>query len=297
MSSVTEKWTQTELEQLAKMHRNGDVVTGLVQSVGFLTLPVEENGRMVSKETEVAIFRLEGDVKAYCPAGEFSERSFKTLNGFVGTRQNLVITHLNLQQQIALVSVKRADAKKREEFWNTIKYLEKKDALAEEVFDGVVYGVNEKNETIHVRIEGTDCFMVKYDWDWNRQSDVLADVERGMPIQVVIKKFDEETGRIRVSRKDTMEDPFKKLEQMKEMEVVVGRVANVHQIYGIFVQLEAGVTLKASKPRYLDEPVVGDIVACKVREIDARNRKGKVVIVNYPQGRKKRKDVGSFLFE
>jgi small subunit ribosomal protein S1 len=297
MSSITEKWSQTELEELAKIHRNGDVVTGLVQSVGFLTLPVEENGRMVSKETEVAIFRLEGDVKAFCPAEEFSERAFKTLNGFVGTTQNLVITRLNLQQQMALVSVKRADAKKREEFWNTIKYLDKKDALADEVFDGVVYGVNEKNETIHVRIEGTDCFMVKYDWDWNRQTDVLAEVERGMPIQVVIKKFDEESGRIRVSRKDTMDDPFKKLEQMKEMEVVVGRVANVHQIYGIFVQLEAGVTLKASKPRYLDEPVVGDIVACKVREIDARNRKGKVVIVNYPQGRKKRKDVGSFLFE
>lgn len=297
MSSITEKWSQTELEELAKIHRNGEVVTGLVQSVGFLTLPVEENGKMVSKETEVAIFRLEGDVKAYCPAEEFSERSFKTLNGFVGTTQNLIITRLNLQQQIALVSVKRADAKKREDFWNTIKYLDKKEALADEVFDGVVYGVNEKNETIHVRIEGTDCFMVKYDWDWNRQTDVLAEVERGMPIQVVIKKFDEESGRIRVSRKDTMEDPFKKLEQMKEMEVVVGRVANVHQIYGIFVQLEAGVTLKASKPRYLDEPVVGDIVACKVREIDARNRKGKVVIVNYPQGRKKRKDVGSFLFE
>lgn len=297
MATVTEKWSDHDLEQLAKYHREGTTVQGIVQSVGFLTILVEEEGKMVSQETEVAIFRLEGNVKAYCPAKEFSNRSFKTLNGFVGTKQNLIITRLNLQQQMALVSVKKADEKKSEQFWNTLKYLDKKEELADQIFTGVVYGVNEKSETVHVRVEGTDCFMVKYDWDWNRQSNILADVERGETIQVVVKKFDEKEGLVRVSRKDTMEDPFKKLEQMREMEVVVGRVTDVHHLHGIFVQLEEGVTLKASKPRYLDEPIVGDIVAVKVREIDAKNRKGKVVIVNYPQGRKKRKDVGSFLFD
>ncbi|PMC34274.1 RNA-binding protein [Bacillus sp. UMB0899] len=251
---------------------------------------------MVSQETEVAIFRLEGGVKAFCPSSEFSEHSFKTLNGFVGTYQNIVITRLDLEHQLAIVSVKKADKISRENFWNTIKYLDKKGELKNEVFDGVVWGINEKNERIHVRVNGTDCFMLKYDWDWNNNIDISSVVERGTKIPVKVLRYDEEVNIIQVSRKDTMEDPFKKLEQMKEMEVVVGRVHNVHPIHGIFVNLEEGVRLKAIKPRHLPEPLVGEIVSCRIREIDAKNRKGKVVIVDYPQGKKKRNDIGSFLF-
>ncbi|MGE6755937.1 MULTISPECIES: S1 RNA-binding domain-containing protein [Rossellomorea] len=297
MAQSTISWSQEELEQLARIHRQSEIIKGMVQSVGFMNIPVQEGGKTVTKETEVAIFRLEGGVTAYCPAPEFSERTFKTLNGFVGTEQNLIITRLDLKHQLALVSVKEADAKKRQVFWDTLKYLEKKDALDEQVFEGVVFGVNPENERIHVRVEGTDCFMLKYDWDWNRDIDVMATVERGTPIQVKVLKFDEERKMVRISRKDTMEDPFKKLENMKEMEVVVGRVADVDSIHGIFVQIEEGVTLKASKPRYLEEPLVGDIVSCKIRSIDAKNRKGKVVIVDYPRGKKKRKDLGSFLYQ
>lgn len=299
METLTKQsWSQEELETLARIHRNQEVVQGMVQSVGFITMPVpQENGRMVSKETEVAIFRLEGGVKAYCPATEFSEHSFKTLNGFVGTIQNLMIIRLDLEHQLALVSVKKADQLSKENFWNTIKYLEKKGELQNEVFEGVVWGVNEKNERIHIRVNGADCFMLKYDWDWNNSIDVNTVVERGMKIPVKVLRFDEKLNIVQVSRKDTMQDPFKTLEQMKEMEVVVGRVHSVHPIHGIFVNLEQGVRLKALKPRHLQEPLPGEIVSCRIREIDAKNRKGKVVIVDYPQGKKKRNDIGSFLFE
>ncbi|NRD80822.1 30S ribosomal protein S1 [Bacillus sp. BRMEA1] len=298
MESLSKQlWSQDDLETLARIHRNQEVVQGMVQSVGFITMPVpQENGKMVSQETEVAIFRLEGGVKAYCPASEFSQHSFKTLNGFVGTIQNLMVIRLDLEHQLAIVSVKKADQFKRENFWNTIKYLDKKGELQNEVFEGVVWGLNEKNERIHCRIDGTDCFMLKYDWDWNNGVD-LANVERGMKIQVKVLRFDESLNIIQVSRKDTMPDPYKILEQMKEMEVIVGRVHNVHPIHGIFVNVEQGARLKALKPRHLPEPLPGEIVSCRIREIDAKNRKGKVVIIDYPQGKKKRNDIGSFLFE
>jgi small subunit ribosomal protein S1 len=51
------------------------------------------------------------------------------------------------------------------------------------------------------------------------------------------------------------------------------------------------------KPAYLEEPIVGDIVSCTVRSIDKKKRHAKVVIVGYPRGKKKRKDLGAFLFE
>lgn len=294
----TQSWSQTDLEQLARVQRNREIIKGIVQSVGFMNMPVpQEDGKVKTQETEVAIFRLEGGVKAYCPANEFSDRTFKSLNGFVGTVQNIIITRLDLKHQLALVSVKEADKQNRENFWNSIEYLDKKGILQDEVFEGTVYGVNREKETIHVRVNGTDCFMLKYDWDWSRDVDVNAVVDRGEAIRVKVLRYDKEREMIQVSRKDTIEDPFKVLEQMKEMEVVVGRVADVDPIHGIFVQLDAGAKVKASKPRYLEEPLVGEIVSCKIQSIDAKNRKGKVVIVDYPRGKKKRRDLGSFLFE
>lgn len=293
----TQTWSQDDLEHLARVHRNREIIQGIVQSVGFLNMPVDQgNGSFKTEETEVAIFRLEGDVKAYCPANEFSERSFKTLNGFVGTQQNIIISRLDIRNQIAIVSVKQADQQNRESFWNTIEYLEKKEALQDEVFEGVVYGINPEKETIHVRVNGTDCFMLRQHWDWNRNTDVTAIVDRGETINVKVLRFDKERNMIQVSRRDTMEDPFKALDQMKAMEVVVGRVSGVDPIHGLFVQLEQGVVLKASKPRHLEEPIVGEIVSCRILSIDAKNRRGKVIIVGYPQGKKKRKDLGSFLF-
>ena len=268
-----------------------------MQSVGFLHLPVKEDGNSVLKETEVAIFRLRGGVKAYCPETEFSDRKYKSLNGFVGSIQNMVIERIDLDHQIAIVSVKKADKIKAEGFWSQLDYLEKKESLNDEIFEGTVSGINGKSDTIHVRVDGVDCFMLRNDWDWNRSFDISTVVDRGSKINVKVVKFDKEQGLVRVSRKLTMEDPFSKLENLKEMQVVAGRVVEVSQIHGLFVQIEEGVVLKAIKPRTLEEPVVGDIVSCRIREIDARRRRGKVVIVDYPRGKKKIKDLGSFLFE
>ncbi|MCM3619727.1 S1 RNA-binding domain-containing protein [Sutcliffiella horikoshii] len=293
----TQTWSKEELDDLARAHRNQEIIEGIVQSVGFLNLPVQEDGKTVIKETEVAIFRLRGGVKAYCPESEFSERKFKTLNGFVGSIQNMVIERIDLDHQIAIVSVKKADKIKSETFWSNLEYLQKKEALNEEIFEGTVSGVNGKSDTIHVRVDGVDCFMLRNDWDWNRTFDISTAVDRGSKIKVKVIKFDKEQGLVRVSRKHTMEDPFSKLENLKEMEVVAGRVVEVSQIHGLFVQIEEGVVLKAIKPRSLEEPVVGDIVSCRIREIDPRRRRGKVVIVDYPRGKKKIKDLGSFLFE
>lgn len=293
----TQTLSREELDEFARIHRNQEIQEGIVQSVGFMNFPVVDNGKTVMRETEVAIFRLQGGVKAYCPESEFSERNFKSLNGFVGTIQNILIERLDLDHQMAIVSVKKADQMKRENFWNTIEYLEKKEALQDEVFEGTISGVNPSNDRIHIRVEGADCFMLKSDWDWGRQFNVRTDIDRGQKIQVKVLKFDKEQGLIKVSRRHTLKDPFEKIANLKEMEVTVGRVTEVSQIHGIFVQIEEGVVLKATKPRSLEEPLPGEIVSCRIKEIDAKNRRGKVIIVGYPRGKQKRKDLGSFLFD
>ena len=290
-------FTQEEVEHLARAHRNGEIIKGGIHSVGFMNLPVEQNdGSMKLQETEVAIFRLEGNIKAYCPKESFRDHDFKSLNGFVGTVHDVVVERLDLENQVALVSVKKADSIKSDSFWEQIQYLEKKDELQDQTFEGVIQGVNPKTQKVHVRVSGQDCFMNKDDWHWNRRVNVFEEAERGEKINVKVVRFNVEEGLVQVSRKDTLPNPFHSLENMKQQDLVAGRVSAVHPINGIFVNVE-GVDLKGIKPRQLEEPEVGEIVSCRIRDIDAENRKGKVVIVSYPRGKKKKKDVGSFLFE
>lgn len=293
----TQSLSQNEMENLAQHYRNQTVIKGIVQTVTFMNLPVQVNGEVKTVETEAAVFRLEGGVKAYCPAQEFREHNFRSLNGFIGHVQNLIIDRLDLDNSIAMVSVRKADAIESQNFWDQIKYLERKEALDEEIFTGVVQGVNESNKRIHVRVKGTDCYMMPNDWNWERNVDLRAEVDRGMDVQVKVTRFDEENKIVRVSRKATVQDPFELLENMRENDLTVGNVVAVSPIHGIFVRVEEGVTLKATKPRKLEEPLPGDTVSCRIRELNAKERKGKVVIVDYPRGKKKMKDLTSFLYE
>jgi small subunit ribosomal protein S1 len=295
---LTKSWmTEEQLESLARLKRNNEIVKGAVRSVGHKKAKVLEEGKYIEKEMEIAVFLLEGGVTAYCPSHEFSEHQFKSLNGFTGTMQEFVIDHLNLEDKMAIVSVKKADQIKKERFFQELHQFEESGILKNHVFKGTISGYNPETQRIFVKINGANCFMLRNDWDWGRVRNLEQEVERGSAIEVKVLRFDKENGLIQVSRKQATEDPFKKIEMLKDMDTVAGRVTTVDPVHGIFVMLDVGLEVKGNKPSHIEEPVVGDIVSCKVRSIDRQNRKAKVVIVGYPRGKKKRKDFGAFLFE
>lgn len=296
--TVSQSWSsELQLENLARLKRNREIVKGVVTSVGSKKGKVLEEGKYVEKETEIAVFLLEGGVTAYCPANEFSDYEFRTLNGFTGTMQEFIIDHLDLEDKMAIVSVRKADQIKKERFLEELQALEDSKKLEEKVFEGTVWGFNPKSRRVFVRINGADCFMLPNDWSWERRNNLEQEVERGEKIQVKVLRFDKENNLIQVSRRHTLEDPFRKLERLKDMTSVAGKISGVDPVHGIFVQLDVGLEVKGIKPSYLEEPIVGDIVSCTVRSIDRKKRQAKVVIVGYPRGKKKRKDLGAFLFE
>ncbi|MEI2356712.1 30S ribosomal protein S1 [Mesobacillus zeae] len=296
--TLTQSWSSDEqLENLARLKRNKEIVKGVIYSVGKKKARVLEEDKYVEKEMEIAVFLLEGGITAYCPANEFSDYEFKTLNGFTGTMQEFIIDHFDIENKTAVVSVKKADQIKKEKFMSELQALQDVGALEEKLFEGVVWGMNPKTRRVFVRVNGADCFMLPNDWSWERSRSLEHQIDRGEKIQVKVRRFDKENNLIQVSRRHTLEDPFKKLERLKDMDTVAGKITSVDPIHGIFVQLDVGLEVKGIKPSYLDEPIVGDIVSCSIRSIDKKNRHAKVVIVNYPRGKKKRKDLGAFLFE
>jgi small subunit ribosomal protein S1 len=298
MSEVlTQSWTTDEqLENLARMKRNREIVQGVITSIVTKKAKVLEGDKYEDKEMEVAIFLLEGGVTAYCPATEFSEYEYKSLNGFTGSKQEFIIDHFDLESKTAVVSVKKADQIKKEKFYNELEALNENGELQQRVFEGIVWGFNPKTRRIFVRINGANCFMLPNDWSWERRN-VEHQIQRGETIQVKILRFDREQDLIQVSRRHTLEDPLKKLERLKDMQSIAGRITKVDPVHGIFVQIDVDLEVKGIKPSYLEEPIVGDIVSCVIRSIDREKRHARVVITGYPRGKKKRKDLGSFLFE
>lgn len=288
-----------QLEELAAARRNNEPIEAMVRSVGNRKMPVKDDktGEVSIKEAECAIFELPGGVKGLCPNFEFSEHNFNSLVGFVGTVHAVTIMELDLDSELAIVSVKRADAIKKEAFWNEIESLEESNSLQEKVYEGIVTGFNIKSQTIFVKVEGQDCFVKRNDWDHSPVRNMEEEIERNSKVDLKIVRFDKENGLVQASRKAAIDDPFNLLKQFVEDDACVGAVTAVHPIHGIYVQVVPGLQIKASKPKELLPPIVGDIVQLRIMTIDEEKRRARSVIIGYPQGKKKMKDVGSFLYE
>lgn len=293
---------KTHYELLSRYRRNKEIVNGLVRSAGPRKMPVMDgNGRVETKEVDCAVFDLGGGATGYCPIFEFSEHELKSLTGFVGTTHDFLIENVLHDEEsgktIALVSVKKADELKRERFWDLIRLLDKEGRLQEETFTGRVTGFNEETQKIYVKVEGTETFMSRMDWQHGKMKGRLENyVERNKVIPVKVLRFNEETNQVQVSRKAAIKNPWEEFLKYEHDKAVVGRVSHIDPKAGVFVQLEEGVEVKGTVPRSIPEPSVGEIVRCTVKHIDAKNERGRVVIIGYPEGKKKKVDIGAFLY-
>ncbi|WP_214483763.1 hypothetical protein [Bacillus sp. SM2101] len=290
----------TALEVLSSLRRNRQVTSGVVRSVGKRKMPVEENGQMVTKEVETAIFNLDGGFTGFCPIHEFGEYHFSSLTGFVGTKHEFIIEELLSDDvtdtHIALVSVKQADLLKKEQFWDTLKILEEEDQLDSKVFEGAITGFSFETRKVYVKVNGQGCIMHMNEWDHEKRSNIRFEAQRNKIVPVKVLKFNEETGHVHVSRKAAIPDPFKELLKYEKDEAIVGRVSHIDPVHGVFVQLDNKLELKGTVPRKVPTPLVGELVRCKIRDIDVNARKGRVVITGYPQGKKQVNDMTSFLY-
>ncbi|ONG72171.1 RNA-binding protein [Bacillus cereus] len=287
-------------ERLSASRRNREFLTAMVRNVEVqkLNLRNEENGNYEPQEIECVIFALGGGALGYCPAQEFSEYEYRTLSNFTGTVHEFVVLNVDRENNLASVSVRQADEIKKEKFLTEIFKLEEEGALSEKTFDGIVTGRNDRTRTIFLKVEGTPCFMKFDDLDHERVFDIDAIAGRNKVLPVKVKRFNQETRQIQVSRKAAVPDPFEELADKEPNKYTsTGVVTNVSERDGIFVRLAKGLTIKASKPREIEQPIVDDIVAVRIVSIDKEKRTARGIIFNYPQGKKHRKDVTSWLYE
>lgn len=292
------------VQVLGNTYRNQEIVHGIIRGLHKRTLPIikdgefvyDENKKVVQAKQEVFEVILPENIIGYCPVDLLRYIALNPRNyvHYVGRREPFIIKGLDQTNGIAVISCVDALKKQAANFWDSIENTP--DEVVQEreyTMESIHYNI--PKGTIYGFIEGQ--LAVMYINEWNHRERGQIDAKNGESVQVKIIRLDREKKMLRVSRRATLPNPFDYVAKLEEGDVVAGKVTDINKQHGIFVMLENDIELKATVPRPLETPDIGDIVSCRVLKINKETKKGRVLILGYPNGKRRNAvDIGSFLY-
>lgn len=294
--TMMNSWNEeNELVELYKLYRNNEVVYGIIRGFTERQMPTQKEGKVVTTNLPVYQVVLPGNVIGYCPIKDFRESSLseRVYQNYVGRREPFIITGLDEKNQLAILSGTQALDKLKDAFWSSIADKADEEVM-EQIYEATVVNYNPNKGIVYLLIQGQLTYMFRSEWSWNEREAV--DAQEGEKVKVRIILMDRERQIVRVSRKKATPDPFEFLADLKIGSTIAGRVSDINPKHGIFVQFDNNAEIKATVPRSVEAPSLNDIVSCRVKEINLEERKGRVVITGYPNGKKRVNDIGAFLY-
>lgn len=220
--------------------------------------------------------RLAGSVRAFCPFSQISLRRAENPAEFVGKHllfkvaeysergRNVVVSHRQLLEEEQRV---------------------RREALRETLLEGMtITGTVTRLADFgaFVDIGGIDGLIPVSEVGWTRVKHVRDVLSVGQEVSVVIKRIDWESGKISLSLKDTLADPWQAVaDKFPEGSYHTGTVARLAP-FGAFVTLSEGIDglvhiSKLGKGKRIAHPrevlAEGETVEVKVEGVDRENRK------------------------
>ncbi|EMW0391318.1 RNA-binding protein [Bacillus cereus] len=291
-----ERVREHELEELARMKRERTVGKGLITVVSEKLFPTK-NGK--SERIQVLTMQIGTHTTAYCPITEAGINIPKNPQWLVGRTKPVIIEHFQKTEEgnFAVVSITAGELALQKRLYEEVTAQE-----GNKVYTGTVSGHIPSAQTVLVEIHGVTVGVRYSHWSYSfvRPEDIVI----GDVVELIIDKVVEKDGRyeFRGNKKKLETDPMEKLLELKKRrDRFVGKIVGVDAIAGIFVEVAPGIQFKGLKSRNLANPTVEDaknqtIVTCELLNIDAKNRKGTVRILNYPQGQSKKSNSSIFQF-
>ncbi|MGH0593657.1 RNA-binding protein [Bacillus pretiosus] len=285
-----------ELEELARMKRERTVGKGLITVVSEKLFPTK-NGK--SERIQVLTMEIGTHTTAYCPITEAGISVPKNPQWLVGRTKPVIIEHFQKTEEgnFAVVSITAGEVALQKRLYEEVTAQE-----GNKVYTGTVSGHIPSAQTVLVEIHGVTVGVRYSHWSYSfvRPEDIVI----GDVVELIIDKVVEKNGRyeFRGNKKKLETDPMEKLLELKKRrDRFVGRIVGVDAIAGIFVEVAPGIQFKGLKSRNLDNPTVEDaknqtMVTCELLNIDPKNRKGTVRILNYPQGQSKKSNSSIYQF-
>lgn len=176
-----------------------------------------------------------GNIRGFIPISQIAQYRVEDASEFVGQRLMCIVTECNPRKKNLVLSRRAVLEREREE--QRQQQLEKMEPG--DVMEGTIRSV--KDFGAFVDLGGVDglIHVTKLSWDHIKHpSDVL---EVGQKVKVKVEKVDKQTGKIALSYRDLLENPWDTLESTISVgSVVKGTVTRIAN-FGAFVRIGSGI--------------------------------------------------------
>ena len=289
-----DQFSQEELETLAVNDPVQVYIEQCEDSDGNLMLSKEKADKMkVWEDLEVAhkdeeqvqgkvISRIKGGmivdigVKAFLPGSQIDLTPVRDLDGLVGKTFNFKIIKINHRRGNVVVSRRALLEETRDKRRQTTL-----STLSEgQLIEGTVKNITDYGAFLD--LGGIDGLLHITDISWGRVGHPSDMFSIGDRVEVLVLKYDRETGRISLGVKQKSADPWTKVEEKyPERSRVQGKVVSLTD-YGAFVELEPGVEglVHVSEMSWTHEVrhpskvvSIGDEIDAQVLHVDQHSRK------------------------
>ena len=289
-----DQFSQEELDTLAVNDPVQVYIEQCEDSDGNLMLSKEKADKMkVWEDLEVAhneetqvqgkvISRIKGGmivdigVKAFLPGSQIDLTPVRDLDGLVGKTFNFKIIKINHRRGNVVVSRRALLEETRDKRRQTTL-----STLSEgQLIEGTVKNITDYGAFLD--LGGIDGLLHITDISWGRVGHPSDMFSIGDRVEVLVLKYDRETGRISLGVKQKSADPWTKVEEKyPERSRVNGKVVSLTD-YGAFVELEPGVEglVHVSEMSWTHEVrhpskvvSVGDAIEAQVLHVDQHSRK------------------------
>ncbi len=289
-----DQFSSEELEALAVSDPVQVYIEQCEDADGNLLLSKEKADKMkVWEDLEVAhkdekqvqgkvISRIKGGmivdigVKAFLPGSQIDLTPVRDLDGLVGKVFNFKIIKINHRRGNVVVSRRALLEETRDKRRQTTL-----STLSEgQLIEGTVKNITDYGAFLD--LGGIDGLLHITDISWGRVGHPSDMFSIGDKVEVLVLKYDRETGRISLGVKQKSADPWTKVEEKyPERSRVTGKVVSLTD-YGAFVELEPGVEglVHVSEMSWTHEVrhpskvvAVGDEIEAQVLHVDQNSRK------------------------
>lgn len=174
-------------------------------------------------------------VRGFVPASQVALRRVDDLTTWVNKPMRLRVIELDRERNRAVLSQRKVleaeQAQKREEIWANL--------TEGAVLTGTVRRLTDFGAFVDVG--GVDGLVHVSEMGWERVNHPSEVVKEGDEVKVKVLKVDREAGRISLSMRAVMPDPwYEKIKKYSVGDIVTGKVVRLAD-FGAFVQLEEGV--------------------------------------------------------
>lgn len=198
----------------------------------------EENKLISVKVKEVIKGGLSCDangVKVFMPASQCSIRRIENFNTLLGKSLDVKVIEFEKRNNKIVVSrrvVEETLAKEeKERIWNSIKSGEKRQGVVTKL---VKFGA-------FVDIGGVNGLIHLNDMSWSRVNKPEDVVSVGDNVEVFVQEVDKSKGRISLSLKDILQNPWDNIKTKYKVNDVLDGVVSKFIKVGAFVEIEPGV--------------------------------------------------------